>query len=89
MLVFQHYVISDILFHAKNYKQVIATNDYTAKFQDLDNMHYISIHVYVKIEENARKHYVITKSTLVIRPAITLPLSRYWRKIMSSYQHTE
>ena len=55
MWVFQHCVISGILFHAKNYKQVIATNDCTVKFQHLDNMHYISIHVYVKIEDKCQK----------------------------------
>lgn len=55
MWVFRRCLIDGILFHSKSYKRVIARNDYSVKFQHLDNMHYGSIHVYVKVEEKCQK----------------------------------
>lgn len=55
MWVFRHCLIGGVLFHSKSYKWVIARNDYTVKFQHLDNIHYGSIHVYVKVEEKCQK----------------------------------
>ena len=53
--MFRRCLIDGILFHSKSYKRVIARNDYSVKFQHLDNMHYGSIHVYVKVEEKCQK----------------------------------
>lgn len=55
MWVFRCCLIGGVLFHSKSYKWVIARNDYSVKFQHLDNMHYGSIHVYVKVEEKCQK----------------------------------
>ena len=53
--MFRHRLIGGILFHSKCYKRVIARNDYSVKFQHLDNMHYGSTHVYVKVDEKCQK----------------------------------
>lgn len=89
MWVFWRCLIGGVLFHSKSYKRVIARNDYSVKFQHLDNMHYVPYMFMLKLKKSARKHYIIIKSVLVICPAITLPLWKYWRKMMSSYPHTE
>ena len=67
----------------------LTRHDNTIEFQHLDNKLFGSIHTYVKVEENARKHSVTIKNNLAICPPITLLLWKFSTKLMTSYPDTE
>ena len=64
-------------------------DDYTVEFQHLDDMHYGSIHTYVKVEEKCWNALCNEKKVHIICPVITLPLCKFWRWLRSSYPGTE
>ena len=45
-----------VLYHSKSYKRVVARNDFTVEFQELEgNKNYGSVHIYVKVQEKCTK----------------------------------
>ena len=45
-----------VLYHSKSYKRVVARNDFTVEFQELEgSKSYGSVHIYVKVQEKCIK----------------------------------
>lgn len=56
MWVFRRCLMDGVLYHSKSYKRVVARNDYTVEFQDLEgNKSFGTVHTYVKVQEKCLK----------------------------------
>lgn len=54
--VFRRCLVDGILYHSKSYKRVVARNDFTVEFQDLEgNNNFGTIHTYAKVEEKCQQ----------------------------------
>lgn len=55
MWVFRRCLVDGVLYHSKSYKRVVARNDYTVEFQQMDNNYYGTVHTYVKVQDKCLK----------------------------------
>ena len=52
---FRCLIVDGVLYHSKSYKRVVARNDYTVEFQQMDNNYYGTVHTYVKVQDKCLK----------------------------------
>ena len=56
MWVFRRCLVDGVLYRSKSYKRVVAWNDFTVEFQELEgSKSYGSVHIYVKVQEKCIK----------------------------------
>lgn len=56
MWVFCHCLVDGVLYHSRSYKGVVALNDFTIKFQELEgSKSHGSVHIYFKVQEKCTK----------------------------------